>query len=239
MLYTTQNGEVFNCTKEQGAMLKTLEQTTKGGFASLLNYTAKSKRVKPETANYTLLTRFNTKRLYARKVEALKNISFDDVKKLANDDSKLSALSYNDLFEAFGERKAWEVSRLEKSLAGVLSNSKTEAHQRNYISIGDGVKVNLVTEKIDGIQMPVLSTVGVPTVASVMLSGLTIKKDVVTAGEYKKVNSGIPVRISNCLNRLLNGRSVGLKTFSLNADNFERLRISHNEIIPENVKAVM
>lgn len=239
VLYTTQNNESFYCSKKQAEILNTLSETQKGGFASLTNYIATSKRVKPETANYTLLTRFNKSRLYNRKIEALKNISFDDVKKLAENDSKLSALSYNDLLQAFAERKEWEVSRLQKSNEGTLSNSKTEAHQRNYIMVADGVKVNLVTTKVDGRQIPVTSEKGIPTLASILLSGLTISKEIVTAGEYKKVNSGIPVRISNCINKLLNSRSVGLKTFSLKANNFDRLRISHNEILPENVKAVI
>jgi hypothetical protein len=104
------------------------------------------------------------------------------------------------------------------------------------MNIAEGVVVHYVTEKgTDGLMHPVL-TDGFPTIASIMLNVLEVSRNVRIPGEYKKVNSGVPVLISNAIKAAIKERGVReLTRLSLKEDNFERVAIDGEVILPEDI----
>jgi hypothetical protein len=80
---------------------------------------------------------------------------------------------------------------------------------------------------------------GYPTVESIKLSVLVLNKTVKTAGEYKPVNSGAKVLAKNAINKVLNQKSIGVRTLSLKAGNFSRLTIDRNVVISDDIKNLM
>lgn len=237
MLYKTDNGCEFWATKAQSETIDNLKTINRGGIGTVYGYVSKSGRTKPEKANIQFLTAFSTEKLYERKIETLNGISFGDIVEIANKDEKLSELPSGKLQEIFEARKDMEIASARKTLDGDRSDSRRASHDRNYCHVGKGVKVHYVTEKKDGIMVPVLRN-GHPIANSIMLTILEINRTVVDAGEYKIVNSGAPVRISNAIKKITNKRSIGLKTLSLKEDNFERLVVSKQEFLPEDVKGI-
>lgn len=231
----TVDGKTFICAARQASTIQTLLECQKGGFANVRGYTATSGRVSPETANLTVLTRFSTERLYKRKMKALQEMTLDDIKDQLLKNDKVSALPFAALNKAFEDRKATEIASMQKTLDGVRDDSRRAAHDRNYVSIGDGVKVHFVSEKnADGIMVPVLNADGLPTVESIMLTVVEIAKTVLVEGEYKKVNSGVPVLISNAMHANL-PKSTKIKTLSLKSDNFESLVIDGETVLPKDI----
>lgn len=228
-------GKEFWATDAQAKAIDKLNSAGHGRFISILGYQPTSGYVKSPTTDYTLLSKFSTKRLYERKIEALKNISFNDVVKLAKKDEKLSLLERSKLKDIFEKRLQKELDSLQGSLDGTLNNAHTEAHERNYASFDNGITVNFKSEKVDGITQPTL-TDGLPVANAILVSGLTIQKKVIVEGERKIVNSGAPVRVSNIINRLLNQRSVGYKRFSLKPDNFSEVRLDSGVILNESLQ---
>lgn len=231
----TVDGKTFICSARQANTIQTLLECQKGGFAKVRGYVATSGRVSPETADMTVLTRFSTERLYKRKMKALQEMTLDDIKDQILKNVKVSALPFADLNKAFEDRKASEVASMQKTLDGVRDDARRAAHDRNYVSIGDGVKVHFVSEKnADGIKVPVLNSDGIPTVESIMLTVVEIAKTVLVEGEYKKVNSGVPVLISNAMHAKL-PKSTKIKTLSLKSDNFESLVIDGETVLPKDI----
>lgn len=238
---TDLNGNQFRATPEQAEALEALAVARAGGIATVYGYRPTTDYVKDKypLLNLQILTRFSTERLYERKMEALSNVTFKDIEALVEADPVLSAKPRAELLTIFNERKANEVASMAKTLEGSdRTDAHRAAHDRCYARLADGIKVHLVTEKdADGVMQPVL-TDGLPTVASIMVHYLELNRDVREAGERKVVNSGAPVRISNCIAKVLNQKSVGLKTLSLKDGNFERLVVARKSYLPEDVASI-
>lgn len=238
-ILTDLNGQQFRATESQAEALESLSEARKGGIATVYGYTPTTGYVKDKypVVDMQVLTRFSTENLYKRKMAALSDIRFSDVKPHIDADSVLAAMDEADLMALFNDRKAMEVASMNTTLSGDRSDAHRQGHDRCYARVADGVKVNFVTEKVDGLMQPVL-TDGLPTVASIMVSYLEINRTVREAGEYKTVNSGAPVRMSNIIAKVLNSRSVGLKMLSLKEDNFERLIVARKAYLPEDVATI-
>jgi hypothetical protein len=239
VVHKTESGCEFRCTEAQRETIQTLETINRGGIGTVHGYVAKSGRVTPETADIQFITAFSTERLYERKREALENIEFSDIAdRLDLSNPKLSTLTEAERESTFEARKQKEVDSLQKTLDGDRSDAHRQAHDRCYCQVGQGIKVHYRTEKdSDGLKQPILVN-GLPVVESIMLTILEIKRKVIEPGEYKKVNSGAPVLMSNAIKSVLNKRSVGLKTLSLKEDNFDRIVVDKKEFLPENVEGI-
>lgn len=229
------DGTKFVCSARQAATIQSLLETQKGGFAKVRGYTSTSGRISPETSDFTVLTRFNVGRLYNRRKAALLAVTLDEIKTNLLKNPKVAALSDDALKTAFEARKATEVASLEKTLDGDRDDARRASHDRNYVSIGDGVKVHFLTEKNDkGITVPVLNSDGIPTVQSIMLSVIEISRIVLVEGEYKTVNSGVPVLISNAIQSVM-PKSTKIKMLSLKEDNFDSIVIDGETIMPKDI----
>ena len=236
---TDLNGNKFRATAEQAEALEALSVARAGGIATVYGYKPSTGYVKCPSLNLQILTRFSTERLYQRKMAALSDITFSDVKPLIAKDPVLSAKPEAELMVLFNDRKASEVASLAKTVEGSdRSDAHRQGHDRCYARVADGIKVHLVTEKDkDGLMQPVLVD-GLPVVASIMVHYLELNREVITEGEHKVVNSGAPVRMSNCIAKLLNAKSVGLKTLSLKNGNFDRLVVNRRSYLPEEVSGI-
>lgn len=227
-------GKVW-ATRQQADTLEALVSTRKGGFARVYGYRPASDYIVSPVQDIVMITRFSTEKLYQRKRKALNSIKFVDVKPAIDADAKLSALTLQEQKDLFAERLQGMVDSMSKTLDGDRSDAHRQGHDRCYLHIDDGIKVNYVTEKgKDGLMHPVL-TDGFPTVASIMITYLENSKVTRVAGERKTVNSGAPKLMSNAIESVLNKRSVGIKTLSLKEDNFERLVIDSEVILSEDV----
>lgn len=233
-LIVVPNGKVW-ATSQQAESIQALAQTRKGGFARIYGYKPTSDYVVPPVQDIVMVTRFSVEKLYQRKKNALQSITFEDVKPNIQKEPKLSQLTEPEQIKIFNERLAGAIASLEKSLSGDRSDAHRQGHDRCYLQLAEGVKVNYVTEKgADGLMYPVL-TDGFPTVASILINYLENSKVTRVDGERKVVNSGAPVLMSNAIEQLLNKRSVGIKTVSLKEDNFERLVIDNEVVLCEDV----
>lgn len=239
VVYNTESGCEFRCTEAQRDTIKELETINRGGIGTVRGYVATSGRVTPEKADIQFITAFSTERLYERKLNALDAITFDDVaQRLDEDNPKIGTLSEKERQDIFETRKGNEMASLQKTLDGDRSDAHRQAHDRCYCHVGQGIKVHYRTEKdSDGIKQPILVN-GLPVVESIMLTILEIKRKVIEPGEYKKVNSGAPVLMSNAIKSVLNKRSVGLKTLSLKEDNFDSIVVDKREFLPENIEGI-
>lgn len=243
LVSVTNNGLTFLCTPAQAHALELLGNTNGGGFATVKGYVSESNRVKPETADITFLSRFSTENLYKRKRDALEALTLNDIMSDIRDNPKVKALTVDALDKAFAERKASELASIDKSLqewsTGQIdeSDNRRAAHRSNYHTFAPGVKVNFVSAKgDDGLTAPVL-TDGKPVVDSIMLSAIQVSKRVTVEGEYKVVNSGVPVLISNAFKKHL-PKSAKLKTISLKEGKFEALNVASLTILPEAFKGL-
>lgn len=238
LILTDLDGKQFRATQQQADALATLSVARAGGLATVYGYVATSGRVKPETANLTILTRFSTGRLYERKSLALSDITFSQCRDAIAKQPKLAALSEQEQVKLFNDCKAKMVDSMSKTLDGDRSDAHRQGHDRCYARVADGVKVHFDTVKdSDGLMQPVL-TDGLPTVKSIMVHYLQISKDVTVPGEYKVVNSGPKVLMDNIIESQLNSRSVSLKTLSLKEDNFDRLVVARKTYLPEDVSSI-
>lgn len=236
-ILTDLNGQKFRATAEQAEALESLSVARQGGIATVYGYVATSGRVKPTVYDAQLITRFSVENLYKRKMAALSDLRFSDVKEFIDADPVLSKLSETELLTIFNTRKAKEVDSMNTTLSGDRSDAHRQGHDRCYARVTDGIKVHFVTEKVDGIMQPVL-TDGLPTVASIMVACLELNRNVREPGEYKVVKSGAPVLMSNAIAKVLNSRSVGLKFLSLKEGNFERLIVARKSYLPEDVQRI-
>ena len=236
-ILTDLNGQKFRATAEQAEALESLSVARQGGIATVYGYVATSDRVKPTVYDAQLITRFSVENLYKRKMAALSDLRFSDVKEYIDADPVLSKLPESELLTIFNTRKAKEVDSMNTTLSGDRSDAHRQGHDRCYARVADGIKVHFVTEKVEGIMQPVL-TDGLPTVASIMVACLELNRNVREPGEYKVVKSGAPVLMSNAISKALNKRSVGLKFLSLKEGNFERLIVARKSYLPEDVASI-
>lgn len=230
----THNGNTFNCSARQAAALDILMDTNGGGFATVHGYKSASSG---EIADISFISRFSMEKLYARKREALESMKVEDIIDGIRENPKIKALTVDALWTAFDERKAALIESIDKTDAGDRSDAHRQAHDRNYAHLVPGVKVNYVTENKGGLQIPVLDADGIPTVASIMLSIIQVSKVVKEEGTHKVVNSGVPVILSNAMDRKL-PKSCKIKTISLKDDNFESLTIGGEELLPSMFKGI-
>lgn len=223
-------------TPSQADVLEMLEHCNAGGVAGVHGYVATSKRITPEVANYQVITCFNYTKLLQRQLIQVEAVDFADVNVDSIPDMKLKGKSRQEWFNA---AKAALVASAQKTLDNDRSDARRQGHDRCYVKFADGVKAHLVTEKrADNLMHPVL-TDGHPTVESIKLQVLVLNKTVTSKGEYKHVNSGALVLAKNAINKVLNQRSVGLRTLSLKAGNFDSLTIDHNVVIADDIKDLM
>lgn len=225
----------FLCTQAQADVLDRLIALRKGGIGSVTGYRPTSGYVKSPTINLQFITRFETAKLYERKRKALEAIMFADCAEDIAKHPKLAALPSGECLNLFTACKEAAIASLQKTLDGDRSDSHRQGHDRCYIKVTDGVKVNLVTEKVNGIEQPVL-TDGLPTAASIMLAYLEIKRTVITEGERKVVNSGPKVLMDKIIESKMNKTSVSYRTLSLRPDNFDSLVVDRQRFTPEDLK---
>ena len=239
VILTDLNGQKFRATAEQAEALESLSVARQGGIATVYGYVATSDRVKPTVYDAQLITRFSVENLYKRKMAALSEIRFSDVRPFIDADHILSKLSETELLTIFNERKAKEVDSMNTTLTGDRSDAHRQGHDRCYARVADGVKVHFVTEKDkeSGLMEPVL-TDGLPTVASIMVACLELNRNVREPGEFKVKKSGAPVLMSKAIEKALNKRSVGLKFLTLKESNFERLVVNRRSYLPEEVSGI-
>jgi len=233
MILTRINETILYATMEQIAALAILKDTRKGGVASVQGYVPSTNWIDKPVQNIQFISRINTERLYKRHIEALNALSYGDIADTIAKDDKLAAMTHTDLLALFESRRDMEVASKEKTLSGDRSGAHRAGHDRCYLSVDTGIKVNLMTSKgDDGLQHPVLSN-GYPMIATIMVSAFFLKVTTVKEGTRKTVNSGAPVRMSNIIKSVLNQAGLNLKMLSLKADNFDRLTIDKNVIVAD------
>lgn len=236
-ILTSIGDTLVHATQQQIDAIEVLQQTRKGGCASVKGYKPKTnwKKDCQPTQNIQFLSRVSTANLYARKIAALEAVSFADIKANAAKDPVLAKLSDTDLMSTFHIRLDFEIT----GMAGKRSNAHTAAHERNYIKISEGIKVNLDTaatkdENGDVRQLPVLTN-GHPTVKVIMVSALFLNVTTTVEGVRHYPNSKAPVRMSNIIKGIINKSTLQLKMLSLNPDNFDSLTIDKNVILPSDI----
>ena len=228
------NGSKVWATAEQAETIRTLMDTRKGGFARVYGYVATSKRTIPSVYDATVTTRFNYTKLIQRQKDAIQTVTVQDILDRAGNNPKLAKLSATELESILDARKAFEIASIDKTLEGDRDDAHRAAHDRCYLNLTDGVIVHYATEKRDdGLMHPILEN-GFPIVDSIMLNVLELSRNVREAGEYKPVNSGAPVIVSNIIKSILKERGVRkMSRISLKEGKFERLAIDGDVILPE------
>lgn len=237
-LVTVENGSVW-ATPEQAQVLATLIETRKGGFARIYGYEATSNRVSPTIYDATVTTRFSYAKLLERKRNALNALTLSDILPLLTGNPKVSAMPLADVEAAFQARKASELASIEQTEQGNRDDAHRQAHDRCYLSVDTGVTIHFDTAKdADGKAQPVLTN-GFPSIDSIMLNCLEVSRNVRVAGEYKKVNSGVPVLIGKAIERKLKDNGVrSMNRISLKEGKFERLAIDNEVILSEDIVAL-
>jgi hypothetical protein len=235
----TVNGQSVWATREQADTLAMLEQTRKGGFARVYGYKATSGRVKPTVYDATVTTRFSYAKLLERKRNVLNAMTLDDVRPFVKA-PKLLAMDDAALLATFNARKAKELNSIATTEAGNRTDAHRAAHDRCYMNVDAGIVVHYVTAKgDDGLMHPTLLD-GFPIVDSIMLNVLEVSRTVREAGEYKVVNSGVDVLMSKAIEAAMKAKGVrSLSRLSLKEDNFERLAVDGNVVLPEDCVGLM
>ena len=237
---TDANGSKVWATAEQAETINTLMDTRKGGFARVYGYVATSKRIVPSVYDATFSTRFSYSKLIQRQKSAIEAITVQDILDRAGNNPKLAKLSATELESILDARKAMEIGSIEKTLSGERDDAYRAAHDRCYLNLTDGVIVHYATDKgDDGLMHPILEN-GFPIVDSIMLNVLELSRNVREAGEYKTINSGAPVIVSNIIKAIMKERGVRkMSRISLKEGKFERLAIDGDVILPEDCIALL
>lgn len=227
------DGRRVRITAAQAQAIEALDNTRKGGCASVVGYRPSTNWIIRPIQDIQLIAHFSMENLYKRRAIALEDVNLADVAEGIASDDKLSGLTMKKLAELFSDRKERMIAMLTKTLDGDRSDAHRQGHDRCFVHLGD-VKVHLETEKVDGIMQPVTDA-GVVFAKSIMIPYLELNVTTRVEGERKHVNSGTSVLMGKLIERCLNQRSVGLKTLSLKADNFESFRVDKREFLPEHV----
>ena len=237
-ILVTYNGNSAWATPEQAQTLAMLANTRGGGFAVVHDYVATSGRTEPEVYDATLLTRFSYRKLVARKIEAIKALTADDIFERMWDEPKLRGFGISRFIAEFEARRKRELENLAGTSLELSSVVQREAHQRCYLFVAEGVNVHLRTAPDDrGYMQPELGDQGFPIVDSIMLNCIELSRRVSKPGVYKKVNSGMPVLISNAINAELKARGVrSMQRLSLAPGKFSGLSIDNSTILPDDCK---
>lgn len=228
------DGRQVKVTSAQAQAITALNNTRKGGCASVVGYRPSTNWIEPPVQDIQLITHFSTRRLYERRLEALQAIEYADVAVLVAQDEKFSEMSAGKCLELFEQRKEMLVQQVKRSLEDAPKNAHQKGHERCYVHVGD-VKLHLQTEKVDGIKVPIKDERGYVICDTIMIPYLELNVTTREEGIRKVVNSGAPVRMGDYIQGCLNKRSVIYKTLSLKEDNFEAFRIDRMEFLPEDV----
>lgn len=233
----TIDGHTINTSRFQNEIIEKLKDTRKGGMAVLHGYSpdvAGKRYTTRPCYNATVITRFSISRMYARILEALEALQFEDIN---IKDEKLGKLSNGKLIELFNERKAFLIGRY----SGQRENAHTEAHVRNYVRICDGVVGHLVSayDKEAKKVLPVYDGAGNVTLRSIMLEGLLINRKMLTKGVAKPVNSQLKTRMGFAIEKALPRVSSDYRRFSLTPETVERVSIDTQTILPTELQSLI
>lgn len=221
----------FWATESMANTLNVLGTLRNGGIGTVKGYKPTSDYVQSPTIDVQFISKFSTEKLYQRKLEALKAVTFADVSDKVSKESKFNGKDANAMFDA---AKAALIASMEKTLSGDRSDAHRQGHDRCYAHTSQGIKVNLDCEKIDGIMVPKLVD-GYPVAESVMVMYLELNRKVVVEGVRKIVNSKPETIMKQLIESVLNRRSVGIKAFSLKAENFDSIKIDRHTIEPQDI----
>lgn len=231
-LVADQNGMQVWITGKQLETLNVLEQCRGGLVAGVHGYVPTTGYEVSPVKDMQILTRFSYANLLRRRQSALEAIELTDI---PADTVPANKLKGKTLAEWFAERKAQELVSMQKTLDGDRSDAHREGHDRCYARFVEGIKCHLKTVKgNDGLMHPVLEN-GFPVVESIMVQHLVLNTKTIKEGVYKTINSGASVMVKNAIERVLNSRSVKVKSISLKEDNFDKLVIDHNTIVPSDL----
>lgn len=227
----TINGQKVWATEAQYDAMIVLNETRKGGMATVHGYIPKTNWKECPIQNIQFISRFSTLKMYERQIAALKALRFDQLD--LSKEPKLAALTEDEAREIFQQRKDKEIASKEKTLSNDRSDAYRQSHDRNYIQVSEGIKVHLITETgDDGLKHPVL-TDGLPAVSSIMVSAIFLNTTTVKEGTRKVVNSGAPVLMSKAIQDAINRPGLVFRALSLKADNFDSLMIDKETVIPD------
>lgn len=233
------NGNKVWATREQADTLTMLEQSRKGGFARVYGYKATSGRTVPTVYDATVTTRFSYAKLLERQQRILNSITLDDVRPFVKA-PKLLALDDAKLLDTFNKRKGKLLESIATTESGDRSDSRRAAHDRCYLNVAEGVVIHYSTEADEnGIKQPTMMD-GFPVVESIMLNVLEVSRTVREPGEYKPVNSGPDVLMGNAIEAAMKAAGVRhMSRLSLKSDNFERIAVDGNVVLPEDCVGLM
>lgn len=227
--------KTFHCTNKQAQAIAQLREAHKG-FAAVQGYRPKTNWVKSPKQNISMQIGFITSRLYVRQINVMAELSLADL----NLSKWIPSKGKNACATAEEQFKFCVNLMMEKkneSLKGELENAHTAAHKRNYLTIANSIKVNYITEKNDGIELPILDVEGIPTVESILVPYLELKTVTVEDGERKTVNSGSKVLMDNAIDRAL-GKRYAFRMLSLKDGGFESLRVGGEEILSKGLSPI-
>jgi hypothetical protein len=223
-------------TPKQAAVIEVLSKARKGGCASVIGYKPSTNWVKQPTHNIQMITNFSYKKLHERRLSALNQVTFLELIPFIAEDPKLSNTPLNELKVIYVDR----VNKIKESMElpddDGEKTAHQEAHTRCYAYV-EGIKLHLVTTLVNKIKQPVTKD-GKVICDSIMIPYLELKTTVVEQGEYKKVNSGLPVLMGNAIEHFLNSRCMKYKTLSLKEDNFVSFNIDKQVILSEDIKSL-
>lgn len=234
LIKTTIGDKECWATQKQINTLNTLDQTIKGGFATVHGYMPTSNYINPPTVNINFISRFSSEKLYARKMKALQDVKFSD---LTITDPKLTALSTTEQQTLFHSCVTKMLESMQKTLNGDRSDNYRQAHDTFYGKSSMGVKVHFQTTK-NGKETILTLLEGLPIVDSIMLSVIEIGRKVITEGTYKTVNSGPKVLMDNAINKAIKSKTISMKTISLKSGNHTDVTIGGELIQPEKLLEV-
>lgn len=225
------DGRSVKMTEAQAATVATLAGTAKGGFACIHGYKPSTGVIEQPIFDVTLISRISYARLCERKLKALDSLTFEQAKPVLAQFPKLAKLTESEQRKLFQERLAFMTGQVEADRD--RSTAQHEAHRRNYVTIAQGIVGHLVCEKVDGVRLPVVDSDGVYTLDHIMVAGLPVQKRTIVEGSYKTVNSRAPTIMGKAIERLLPKVSTKYRRYSLKAENFDSVSISHAQIEPD------
>lgn len=223
----------FWASEAMANTLDVLGTLRNGGIGTVKGYKPTSNYVQSPTVNVQFISKFSTERLYQRKLQALQAIDFATVSDKIAKELKFDGKNVAAMFDA---AKADLIASLEKTLAGDRSDGHRQGHDRCYAHTSQGIKVNLDCEKVDGIMVPKLVD-GFPVAESVMVMHIELNRTTIVEGVRKLVNSRAETIMKGIIESAMNRRSVGIKAFSLKADNFDAIIIDRQTIEPQDIYA--
>jgi hypothetical protein len=235
VVVTSEDGKDVWVTPNQAEALSSLVEIQGGGCGGLHGYIPSTGYITSPVVDIQMLTNFSYEKLVERKRAALEQISFTDVQDDIANEPKLASLSVEKQNEIFEARKQMLLDSLDTTLSGDRSDAHRQGHDRCYARFSGGIKGHLKTEKgKDGLKHPVLLN-GLPVLESIMIQYLELNRKVIKEGVRKTVNSGAPVLMGNAISKQLNSRSTSYKTASLKEGNFDKLVVSKQEYLSEDV----